>query len=91
MPNPNPFQARQAKAAKRAQVLAPVFEAILEAVARARALLHHEDPAVVLRAVHGVSQAAASAAKVYETTELASRVEALEQGAPQDENDQATD
>lgn len=79
MPNPNPYQARQARAANRMKILEPVFEAVLEAVGRARELLNNEDPAIALRAVHGVSQAAASAAKVYETTELASRLEALEQ------------
>jgi hypothetical protein len=85
MPNPNPYHARLARAAKRASALAPVLEATLEAVERARALLSHDDPVIVLRAVHGVSQASASAAKVYETTELASRVEALEQGSNHDE------
>lgn len=81
MANPNPWQARQARAQSRTKILQPVFEAVLEAVDRARQLLQHEDPAVALRAVHGVSQAAASAAKVYEANELASRVEALEGGA----------
>lgn len=87
MANPNPYQARQARAAKRSRVLEPVFEAVLEAVNRSRELLHHEDPSIALRAVHGVSQAAASAAKVYEANELASRIEALETGW-QNENEE---
>lgn len=79
MPNPNPYQARKARAETRARALEPVLEAVLEAVEKARELLYHEDPNVVLRAVHGVSQASASASKVFETTVLAERVEALEQ------------
>ena len=78
MPNPNPYQARKARAEKRAHSLQPVLEAVLEAVEKARELLYHEDPNIVLRAVHGVSQASASASKVFETTVLLERVEALE-------------
>lgn len=78
MPNPNPYKARQQRAENRARTLEPVLEAVFEAVEKARELLHSEDPQLVLRAVHAVSQAGASASKVFETTVLAERVEALE-------------
>jgi hypothetical protein len=86
MANPNPYQARQARSERRNKVLEPIFEAVVEAVTKARELLQHEDPHVALRAVHGVSQAAASAAKIYESTELASRLEALESREASNEN-----
>lgn len=81
MPNPNPYKARHQRAENRARALEPVLEAVLEAVEKARELLHSEDPQVVLRAVHAVSQAGASASKVFESTVLAERVEALEASA----------
>jgi hypothetical protein len=77
--NPNPYQARQAKAHKRTRVLEPVFEAMLEAVVIARQHLQNEDPQVALRACHAIFQGGASVAKLYEVTELAERVEILEE------------
>ena len=66
-------------APKRTRVLEPVFEAMLEAVAVARQHLPSEDPHIALRACHAIFQGGASVAKLYEVTELAERVEMLEE------------
>jgi len=63
----------------RNEILDTVLESVLEAVKTARELLHHDDPNVRLRAIHGVSQSALSAQRVYESTELLRRLEAVEE------------
>jgi hypothetical protein len=62
----------------RNEILDTVLESVLEAVKTARELLHHDDPNVRLRAIHGVSQSALSAQRVYESTDLLRRLERLE-------------
>jgi hypothetical protein len=78
MPNPNPRRAREAKAEKRRVALAPVLESLHEAVDTATDLLHSPEEATRLKAVHAVSQAAVSYARVYEVGELEGRLEELE-------------
>lgn len=63
----------------RNEILDTVLESVLEAVKTARELLHHDDPNVRLRAIHGVSQSALSAQRVYESTELLRRLETVEE------------
>ena len=78
MANPNPNTARATKAQKRREALEPILEAMREAVLTARELLTSEDQATPLRAVHAVSQAAVSYARVYEVGELEHRLEEVE-------------
>ena len=49
------------------------------AVMAAGDLLDDDDPATRLRAVHAVSQSAAAYQRVYESSDLEARLEALEQ------------
>jgi hypothetical protein len=63
----------------RNEILDTVLDSVLEAVRTARELLQHEDPNIRLRAIHGVSQSALSAQRVYESTELLRRLEAVEE------------
>lgn len=60
------------------QALAAKLWGALEAAER---LLEHADPAIQLRAVHAISQAAGSYARVYEVGELEARLNALEQAS----------
>lgn len=78
MANPNPNKARATKAQKRREALEPILEAMRKAVFTARELLTSEDQATQLRAVHAVSQAAVSYARVYEVGELENRLEEVE-------------
>lgn len=78
MGNPNPQKARATKAQRRREALEPILEAMREAVLTARELLTCEDQATQLRAVHAVSQAAVSYARVYEVGELEHRLEEVE-------------
>lgn len=70
---------QQKRHVTRNEILDTVLESVLEAVNTARELLHHEDPNVRLRAIHGVSQSALSAQRVYESTELLRRLETVEE------------
>lgn len=79
MPNPNPRKARQAKAEKKRASLAPVLESLHRAVVTAEELLASTEEATRLKAVHAVSQAAVSYARVYEVGELEGRLEQIEQ------------
>lgn len=63
----------------RKEILETVLESVLEAVKTARELLHHDDPNIRLRAIHGVSQSALSAQRVYESTDVLRRLEAVEE------------
>lgn len=78
MANPNPNKARATKAQKRREALEPILDAMRKAVFTARELLTSEDQATQLRAVHAVSQAAVSYARVYEVGELENRLEEVE-------------
>jgi hypothetical protein len=77
--NTNPYQARIARAGKRRTALSGVLGTVSKALQTAESLLQDEDTAVRLRAVHAISQAAATYARLYEVGELESRLEALEQ------------
>ncbi len=78
MANPNPRKAREAKAEKRRAALAPVLDSLHQAVNTATALLDSPEEATRLKAVHAVSQAAVSYARVYEVGELEERFEEIE-------------
>jgi hypothetical protein len=82
MANPNPYQARMARAEKRKRTLhgsiPELRERVWKAVKAAEGLLSHDDPSVRLRAVHAITQAAASYVRVAEAVELDARVERLE-------------
>jgi hypothetical protein len=78
MPNPNPRRAREAKAERRRAALAPVLDSLHDAVDTATALLDSTEENTRLKAVHAVSQAAVSYARVYEVGELEGRLEELE-------------
>lgn len=79
MPNPSPRKARQAKAEKKRASLAPVLDSLHRAVETAEELLASTEEATRLKAVHAVSQAAVSYARVYEVGELEGRLEQIEQ------------
>lgn len=81
MANSNPYQARIARAEKRRADLGSMLDKLKAAADRAGELVNNEDPATAIRAIHALSQTATSFAKVYETAELAARVEALEDSA----------
>lgn len=78
MANPNPRKARQAKTDRKRSALAPVLDSLHRAVTTAEELLASTEEATRLRAVHAVSQAAVSYARVYEVGELEGRLEDLE-------------
>lgn len=78
MANPNPREARKAKAAKRREALVPVLENLLDAMTTAHELLESEDPPTRLKAVHGVCQVSVSYARVYEVGEIEGRLEEIE-------------
>lgn len=88
MANPNPHQGRLAQRRRRKpgnmQALAAKLWGALEVAER---LLSHPEPATQLRAVHAISQAAGSYARLYEVGELEARLNALEQA---DEGGEAT-
>jgi hypothetical protein len=83
MANPNPHKARRAKRAKAKppgtinDVKARVWTAI-EAAAEILAA-SDTDPALRLRAVHAVTQAAGSYTKILESAEFEARLRALEE------------
>lgn len=81
MPNPNPHKARQAKKAKqRAGTIQDVQEKVWTAILTAEQVLTKEgaDDTLRLRAVHAITQAAASYVKITETGELEARLAELE-------------
>lgn len=70
--------ARRAKAERKQAALAPIQDALDEAIATARDVLHHDDPNLRLRAAHAISQISASYVRIYEAVELESRLDELE-------------
>ena len=82
MPNPNPYHGRRAKRSKRLRAgdVSDVKERVWEAVEAACAVLHdpEADCGLRLRAVHAITQAAASYTKILESAEFEARLNALE-------------
>jgi len=83
MPNPNPHEARQAKKRKgKPGDLPALLRVVWAALLEADQVLHSTDgdnPELVLKAVHAVSQCAGQYAKLLEVGELEARLTALEQ------------
>lgn len=83
MPNPNPHKARRAKKDKRLGVgtINDVKGKVWKAILAAEEVLDNNsaEDALKLRAVHAITQAAASYTKIVETGELEARLEELEQ------------
>lgn len=81
MPNPNPYKARQAKkCARAAGGIGDVRSRLWDALEAACGVIDdpEADAALRLRAVHAVTQATASYAKILEATEFEARLQALE-------------
>ena len=82
MANPSPYKARQAKRRKGkpgdlAALLRVVWAALLEADAVMQAA-DEDNPELILKCVHAISQCAGQYAKLVETGELEARLAALE-------------
>lgn len=87
--NPNPTKARQAKKTRRRDTPGTLEDAralLWRAIARAGDILNGEDveDATVLRVLHGISQGAASYARIVEVRELEARIAALEAATGED-------
>lgn len=78
MPNPNPKAAREAKATRKREALLPILTNLRDAVETAHELLQSEEESTKLKAVHAVSQAAVSYARVYEVGEIENRLAEIE-------------
>jgi len=78
MANINPWQARVARAERRRVNLAPVVEALGEALDKARQHMDNEDAGLSLRAANAIAQIAGAYIKAYEAAEVLARLEALE-------------
>jgi hypothetical protein len=89
MANPNPHPARAAKRRRRLQSMGDITDLkrkVWVAVVTAAQMLEDEDakPDLKLRAVHAVTQAAASYAKLIEATEFEARIAELEKKLEED-------
>lgn len=73
-----PEIARRVRAEKKRERLAHILEDVEAAIATARALLEHEEPATALKAANCIGQLAVSYARVYEVGEIEGRIEDLE-------------
>lgn len=78
-PNPDALRARLAKKRKhKPGNLQDVLAIVWDALKTAQVLLEDEDPAMQLKAAHGVFQGGMAYAKLYESGELEARLSALE-------------
>ena len=86
--NENPHHARRAKRKNRLDGgdIQDLRRVLWSAVQKAATLLHDEglDPAIQLRAVHAVTQAAGSYTKVLEACEFEARLKVLEERLTKD-------
>jgi hypothetical protein len=77
--NPNPHQARRARAERKQSALMHVRTALDESITAAREILNNDDDNLRLRAAHAISQISASYVRLYEAVEMESRLDAIEQ------------